>query len=283
MVSKRMIDLVTVVFKDELPILKVQAESVDLYCKELGIKTIFVIVNDADSVADQIDPVWWGSLSNCVKIIPRSFFKYDFVENGWVSQQVLKVLASALSTNQFSMILDAKTIFVKPATLDLLLPDGKIAGGLYKIQEVFSTSARIVGELFNVVVDRNGGLSGVPFIFNTNDIHGMIAEIEHRTKDSFPNWFQDQGMVTEYILYVGYCIYRYGNLDKIYSLTVPYQVANLCHSQTGIIPNKLLEMAGSCSLTVSVHRRAWTVMTQEQQHVYKQLLINRGIKTAESL
>ena len=278
-----MIDIVTVVFKDELPILKVQAESVDLYCKELGIKTIFVIVNDEDSVANQIDSAWWGSLSNCVKIIPRSFFKYNFVENGWVSQQVLKVLASALSTNQFSMILDAKTIFVKTTTLDLLLPDGKMAGGLYKIQEVFSTSARIVGELFNVVVDRNGGLSGVPFIFNTNDIHGMIAEIESRTNDSFPNWFQDQGMVTEYILYVGYCIYRYGNLDKIYSLTVPYQVVNLCHSQTGIISNKLLEMSEPGSLTVSVHRRAWTVMTTEQQHIYKQLLVDRGIKTAEDL
>ena len=278
-----MIDIVTVVFKDELPILKVQAESVDLYCKELGIRTIFVIVNDDDSVAKSIDPVWWGNLSSCVKIIPRSFFKYNFVENGWVSQQVLKVLASALSTNQFSMILDAKTIFVNPATLDLLLTGGKIAGGLYKIQEVFSTSARIVGELFNVVVDRNGGLSGVPFIFNNNDIRGMIAEIESRTNDSFPNWFQDQGMVTEYILYVGYCIYRYGNLDKIYSLTVPYQVVNLCHSQTGIISNKLLEMAGPSSLTVSVHRRAWVVMTTKQQHIYKQLLVDRGIKTAKDL
>ena len=283
MISKRMIDIVTVVFKDELPILKVQAESVDLYCKELGTQTIFVIVNDDDSVADQIDPAWWGSLSSCVKIIPRSFFKYNFVENGWVSQQVLKVLASALSPNQYAMILDAKTIFVKKATVDLLFPDGKMAGGLYTIQEVFSTSARIVGELFNVIVDRNGGLSGVPFIFNTNDTRDMIAEIEHRTKNSFPNWFQDQGMVTEYILYVGYCIYRYGNLDKIYSLTVPYQVGNLCHSQTGIIPNKLLEMAGPRSLTVSVHRHAWTVMTQEQQHIYKQLLVDRGIKTAENL
>lgn len=278
-----MIDLVTVVFKDELPILKVQAESADLYCKELGIQTIFVIVNDDDSVTESIDPSWWGSLSSCVKIIPRSFFKYDFVENGWVSQQVLKVLASALSTNQYSMILDAKTIFVKPATLELLLPGGKIAGGLFKIQEIFSTSARIVGELFNVVVDRNGGHGGVPFIFNNNTIRDMITEIEHRTKDSFPDWFQDQGMVTEYILYVGYCIYLYGNLDKIYSLTLPFRVANLCHTQTGIIPEKLLEMADSYILTVSVHRRAWVAMTKEQQHTYKQLLVDRGIKTAENL
>lgn len=278
-----MIDTVTIAFKDELTVLKVQAESVDLYCQDIGIKTIFVVVNDDDSVADQIDPAWWGSLSSCVKIIPRSFFKCNFVENGWVSQQVLKVLASELSTNQYSMILDAKTIFVKPATFDLLLPGGKIAGGTYPIQEVFSTSARIVGELFGVTVDRNGGLSGVPFLFKNSDIRSMIAEIESLTKQKFPKWFQDQGMVTEYILYVGYCKYLYGDLSNVYSETTPYQVANLCHSQTGIIPNKLSDMAEPCRLTVSVHRRAWAAMTTEQQNTYKQLLISRGIKTAKDL
>lgn len=278
-----MIDTITIAFKDELPVLKVQAESVDLYCQDIGIQTIFIIVNDDDSIIDQIDKNWWGSLSDRVRIIPRSYFNCDFVENGWVSQQVLKVLASALSTNQYSMVLDAKTIFVKPAAFDLLLPGGKIAGGLFPIQEVFTTSARIVGELFGVTVDRNGGLSGVPFMFKNDDIRSMIEEIENRTKEKFPKWFQDQGMVTEYILYAGYCKYKYGDLANVYSKTMPYQVANLCHSQTGIIPNKLSEMAEECRLTVSVHRRAWTHMTEEQKETYKQLLIDRGIKTAMEL
>ena len=278
-----MLDTVTIVFKEELPILKVQAESIDLYCQNIGIQTIFVVVNDDDQLVDQIDPSWWGSLSNCVKIIPRSFFNCEFVENGWVSQQVLKVLASSLSTNQYSMILDAKTIFVKPATIDLLFPNGKQAGGSYPIQEVFLTSARIVGELFNVTVDRNGGSSGVPFIFKNKLICNMIVEIENRTKESFPKWFQDQGMVTEYILYVGYCKYLYGTLDDMYSQSYPYQVVNLCHSQIGIIPSKLADMSQSKTLTVSVHRRAWAVMTQEQQDTYKTLLISRNIKTAGNL
>ena len=278
-----MLDIVTVVFQDELPILRVQAESIDLYCQDIGIQTIFVIVNDDDSIVDQIDLQWWGSLNDRVRIIPRSYFNCGFVDNGWVSQQVLKVLASSLSTNQYSMILDAKTIFVKPATVDLLFPNGKQAGGSYPIQEVFLTSARIVGELFNVTVDRNGGTSGVPFIFKNELIRNMITEIENRTKESFPKWFQDQGMVTEYILYVGYCKYLYGTLDDIYSQSYPYQVANLCHSQTGIIPNKLNDMAQSNTLTVSVHRRAWTAMTEEQQDTYRKLLTSRNIKTAGDL
>ena len=278
-----MLDIVTVVFQDELPILQVQAESIDLYGQDMGIQTIFVVVNDDDSVADQIDSSWWGSLHNHVRIIPRSYFAHEFVKDGWLSQQVLKILASSLSTNQYSMILDAKTILVKPATIDLLFLDGKLAGGTWPIQKVFLTSARIVGELFNVTVDRNGGTSGVPFIFKNELVRGMIAEVESRTNTLFPKWFQDQGMVTEYILYVGYCKYLYGNLDNMYSYTLPYRVSNLCHSQVDIISDKLNEMAQSNMLTVSVHRRAWAVMTEEQKNSYKKLLVSRGIKTAGDL
>jgi hypothetical protein len=283
MVSKSMLDTVTIVFKEELPVLKVQAQSIDLYCQDIGIQTIFVVVNDDDQIVDQIDPSWWGSLSKCVRIIPRSFFNCEFVENGWVSQQVLKVLASSLSTNQYSMILDAKTIIVKEASIDLLFPNGKLAGGSYPIQPVFLTSARIVGELFNVTVDYNGGLSGVPFIVKNDLIRSMIIEIENLTKQLFSKWFQDQGMVTEFILYAGYCMYLYGTLDNVYSQIYPYRVINLCHSETGIIPNKLYDMTQNDTFTVSIHRRAWAVMTAEQRDTYKKFLISRNVKAAGEL
>jgi hypothetical protein len=111
----------------------------------------------------------------------------------------------------------------------------------------------------------------------------MITEIENRTKESFPKWFQDQGMVTEFILYAGYCKYLYGTLDHVYSQIYPYRVINLCHSETGIIPNKLYIMTESNVFTVSIHRRAWTVMTAEQRDTYKKFLISCNIKTAGEL
>jgi hypothetical protein len=278
-----MIDIITVVFEEELPILKVQAESINLYAQEIGIQTIFVIVNDDDNVVDQINLDWWGSFRDRVRIIPRSYFGCTFVENGWVSQQALKILASALSTNQFSMILDAKTIIVKKAVIDLILPGGKPIGGTHPIPEVFYPSARIIGELFGVTLTRNGGSSGVPFIFNNNIIRDMLVEIKSRTGQEFSDWFQEQGMVTEYLLYVGYNLYLHGLMDKFYSLTYPYTVANLCHNQTGIIEEKLIEMLEPDKLTISVHRRAWAVMNEKQRSTYKQILVSRGLTTAQEL
>lgn len=278
-----MIDTVTVVFQDELPILRVQAQSLDLYAQDIGIQKIIVVVNDHDSVAQQIDPAWWGSLRDQVWIVPRSHFQCSFVDDGWVSQQALKVLASALSHNQFSMILDAKTILVRPVTLDLVLPDGKPIGGTYPIPEVFETSARIVGDLFGVVLTHNGGSSGVPFFFHNQTIRSMLAEIKTRTGQEFSDWFQQQGMVTEYLLYVGYNLYLHGSMDKFYSMTYPYDVSNLCRNQTNIVDKKLVEMQRAKNLTVSVHRYAWAVMSATQKELYKKILLSKNLTTAQDL
>ena len=141
-----MLDTVTVVFRDELDTLQTQARSLDLYCLDMNLQTIFVIVNDDDHVADQIDTAWWGSLQSQVRIIPRSSFACQFVPNGWVSQQVLKLLASALSSNTWSMVLDAKTFFIN----HMSAIDNRPAVGQLDIYTVFEPSRQIVNRLFGI-------------------------------------------------------------------------------------------------------------------------------------
>jgi hypothetical protein len=148
---------------------------------------------------------------------------------------------------------------------------------------VFEPSQQIVNQLFGIALTKQLGPGGVPFIINTTEVRGMVTWIEEHTKQDFVEWFQDQGMVTEFILYVGYCMYLYGTLDNVYSQTYPYRVINLCHSETGIIPNKLCDMTQNDVLTVSIHRHAWTVMTAEQRDTYKKFLISRDIKAAGEL
>ena len=77
-----MIDIVTVVFEPEIPILRAQAQSVALYGQKLGIRNIYVVLNDAETVASQIDPAWWGPFADSVLIIPRTVFSTAFVDNG---------------------------------------------------------------------------------------------------------------------------------------------------------------------------------------------------------
>jgi hypothetical protein len=279
-----MIDIVTVVFRDELPILKLQAQSIELYCQAIGLKSIYVVVNDDDSVAKEIDPTWWGNLSNHVRILPRSMFSTNFVNNGWVSQQVLKILTSSISYNTWSMILDAKTIFVKPLTVDQIVnKKGQLNLSYYPIQSVFAPSKKIVSELFDIDLLYVAEPLGVPFFFHNSTVRSMIACINNLTGKEFPSWFQDKGMVTEFILYSGYIVYRDHTMDLMYagnqnSIAL---CSNLCHTEVTQFDNKFLTILNT--ITVSVHRNAWRGMSESQKIKYRDLLYSRGITLAENL
>jgi len=270
------IDLVTVVFEPELPVLRAQAQSINLYCQDLGIKNIYVIVNDHDRVADQIDPAWWGDMQHRVSILPRSTFSADFADNGWVSQQVLKLLGAAVSFNIWSMALDAKTLFVKPLTLtDLMDNQGRPQTGELALFPEFESSQIRVSRLFDIQMTRQLGPGGVPFVFNTRMVRAMIADIEQRIDESFPAWFQAQGSVTEFMLYSGY-------LESTHMTDLLYNTeqcrlppCNLCHSEASAFDRKFLEMQDS--LTVSIHRNAWSRLSSHQQQQYHVFLQQRGI------
>lgn len=280
-----MIDIVTVVFREELSVLKVQAQSVEIYCQGLGIKNIYVVVNDSDDLVKKIDTAWWGSLQSQVRIIPRSIFGCNYVDNGWLSQQVLKILASTVSYNTWSMILDAKTIVTDYMHADMFIAGpGQLKLGTCPILPVFKQSANIVSELFNIDVDQVAVPAGIPFIFNNDWVREMIAEITKRTKKSFPAWFQEQGMLTEFILYSGYIKYKYTALDAVYlNQNTTKLCNNVCHSELEQFDKKLNWSKESSSLVISVHRNAWAQLTATQRQNYVEYLTSRGIDQARIL
>jgi hypothetical protein len=268
-----MIDICTVVFESELDILKLQARSIELYCKNIGMKNIFVMVNDLS----QVDPAWYGAFADQVKIVPRDKFGCAWSDNGWVSQQVLKLLGAAQSENAWCMIVDAKTLFVRPVELDQVLTDGRAATGSMPIYPVFEPSRNITNQLFDIDLPAQLGPGGVPFFVEPSLVREMIGEVEHRTGQVFGNYFQQQGMLTEFILYSGYVWYRDQSFDRRYHTQSRIYPANLCHSETGIFDSKFTTMCQPQTLTVSIHRNAWSKLSAEQQQQYRDLLAKRGL------
>lgn len=278
-----MIDICTVVFQQEIPVLKLQAQSIDLYCHDIGVNCIYVVVNDHDSVVQLIDPAWWGSMSHLVRVIPKSVFSTNFVDNGWVSQQVLKLLVPAMSYNQCTMALDAKTIFVEPLRLSQLFDSsGKIATGTLELYPVFDAARQIVNDTYNIDLQHQIGPGGVPFVFDNNTVRMMIADTTALTQQNFPEWFQSQGMLTEFVLYSGYVQYRHGSLTSLYTTDQPsIRPANMCHSEVASADRILDHMQQAT--TVSIHRNAWPQLTVSQQQQYRDLLIDKGITQAWAL
>ena len=280
-----MIDIVTVVFEQEISILRAQAQSIALNCQHIGIRNIYVVLNDTETIAGQIDPAWWGPLASNVLIIPRSAFSTPFVADGWLSQQVLKLLTASMSYNTYSMILDAKTLFVReldPATV--VDETGRILAGRCPIYPVFEPSKKIVEQLFEIELTEQLGPGGVPFIVHNDTVRMMIAEITLRTRSPFPTWFQQQGMVTEFILYSGFVKFLCGNLEVMYDRQNKLGgIVNVSHDETVHWLTKINQMNNRNTLTVSVHRGAWQKLTAQQRQEYQDLLLQRGIEAARDL
>lgn len=278
-----MIDIVTVVFREELPVLRLQAESIDLYCQDMNLGLIYVIVNDNPL---EIDPKWWGSFADRVRVIPRTAWPIRYIENGWLTQQLLKLLGAANSTNTWTMVLDAKTILVQPIDLTRIFDaSDRLTWGYFEIFPVFEPAKNIVSKLFDIELKNVAGPGGVPFFFHNGTVRSMIKDIELRTTQVFDDWFQQQGMVTEFILYSGYLQYRDITLDVMYDQNNKsrYQVCNVSHGEVELFNTKFLEMMHPDTLTVSVHRKAWTALTDIQRKAYRDYLILHGISQAQEL
>lgn len=278
-----MIDIITVVFRDELPVLQAQAQSVERYCQDIGIRNIYVVVNDNESVVGEVDSAWWGTLADRVLVIPRSTFSTSFVDNGWISQQVLKLATAAISYNKWSIILDAKSIFTRPLLLsELLDQQGRPCVGKLDVYPVFEPSRQITNKLFGISLQHQLGPGGVPFILNNQMVRAMIAKVEQLTDTEFTVWFQQQGMLTEFILYSGFIQHHCGNFDMLYNTNeVQLTNTNVCHSEVASFDRKFKEMENTSS--VSVHRNAWSKLTNEQRQQYQHFLIDRGILAAWKL
>lgn len=280
-----MIDICTVVFEPEIPLLRLQAQSIAKYCYNLGIRNIYVVLNDYETVAEKIDPTWWGPMANSVLVVPRTAFSTPWVDNGWVSQQVLKLLTASMSYNQFTMVLDAKTLFVNAVSLaDIFNDQGQLRVGQLPIFAVFGPAKDIVNNLYGIDMQQQAGPGGVPFFLHNDTVRFMIADTVLRVKESFPIWFQRQGRLTEFMLYSGYCQFKYGSLDVFYESTNNFGgIVNVCHSEVAEFDAKMEQMRQGNTRTVSVHTRAWPELSDQQRMAYQMFLIDRGIHAAWEL
>jgi hypothetical protein len=271
-----MIDPVTVVFRDEIPFLRVQARSLDLYTRDITVGKVIVVVNDHVDVCQQIDPEWWGRLADQVVIIPAQRWCNSLHCDGWVSQQALKILASATGISQWNMILDAKTFLVQNIDPNRLFQAGRVCMGQQTILPVFSESQRLVNQLFDVNMTQVAGPSGVPHFFKRDLI---VSLLDHLEPDDFYQWFLDQGKVTEFVLYSGWVHCQLGSLDPLYSEAVAYQVTNICHSQTGRFDQLLADAVQTDNLSLGIHRNAWRSIDHQCKRKYLLVLQNFGLIT----
>lgn len=282
-----MINLVTVVFKQELTYLKTQAKSIELYINSSDINSIVVVVNDSIDVLNSIDTTWYGINSYKVKLIHYSELISESElllwasRDGWETQQICKLLASNTSTVDWNMIIDAKTFFVCPLILsNIINSDNQVFSNPTKISHYFTNERDFIEEYFNIQLNNNYiGPGGVPFLMHTPTVKSMIDYIKIRENISLTEFFSQHPM-TEFLLYSGYVMYinkdyttlyqpRYMNTYKY------YHIADWQYEEFDSIMQFINKFTNT--LTISLHRRAYPHLTDAQKTKWFELLYNKGL------
>lgn len=270
-----MLDIITVVFRDELPLLKIQAESINQYINPQDINEITIIVNDSDDVAELVDPSWWKQHQSKVKIKCRSSWKYEPINIGWENQQLLKLLAAAESNVAWSIILDAKTWFIKELKSKQLFGINGLpyTASIPGKPGVFVEGRKFVEEHYQIALPKIIGPNGVPFVFHTATVNDMIAEFNNFI-EFFSNNVKGPNFITEFFLYSGYVTKRFGSLETLYNTNqcylAPINIADYEIDEFDIKFNAI--RTNPRIATASVHRRAYSKLTQEQQLTWVKFL-----------
>jgi hypothetical protein len=274
-----MIDIVTVVYRDELDFLKIQARSLDLYVKPQDLNTVYVIVNDTDDVCDLVDPGWWGQHTN-IKIVPYSKWNYTSRINGWENQQLCKLLSASEAVSEWSISLDAKTWIVQPLDLTKLFDEqGRVTAGTIPVFKVFTSSREFLEQHFTVSMPDIIGPQGVPFVFHTATAKQMVTDIP-----DFIEFFQTNvrwpHLITEFHLYSAYVLSQHGTYEKLYNKTQYYRCCNIADFDVPNFDRHFKRMSTDNQLlTASIHRRAYPLLSSDQLNAWNAFLDSRKLNT----
>lgn len=269
-----MFDLLTIVFREELPLLQIQGNSIDRYANYDDIKNIFVVVNDDSSVAEHIDAAWFGRFANKVQIVCVEEFGINTNHiAGWETQQLYKLLGATKSTSDWSISLDCKTWFVSDLTKDKLF-DGRNRA---KVGTMFPTPAfehtkEFVCKFYGIDVQHVICPGGVPHYIHTETLKSMIVDVERISGEPFAEFFKRYvvrpHLVTEYVLYDLYITYKYGafGMHDFYNheLQHTFEVKNIADFEAPEIDECIAKMRNPKMLTASMHRRTYKDITAEQ-------------------
>lgn len=262
-----MIDLVTVVYRQELKLLEIQAKSIEQYFPENLLNRILVTVNDDIDVVSFIDANWWGKYKDRVQIFHKYNFSHSADQNiGWESQQLFKMLTSTTSSSQLTCVLDAKTWFVRDVLPQQIFNDNKINVALMPLFDGFKNSSDFLTKLFNLEYRHIIGPGGVPFYFHNETLRNMVNYINDNV-EPFDKFFcsnaKDPNNITEFTLYSAYVL-AHNKFNEIYSGKQTYNVVNIAHFEIDLFDDIFKNMQNPLVLTVSIHLAVYKQINESQ-------------------
>lgn len=217
--KRHKINIVSVVYSEELPFLRNQARSLAIYFKEEDVKSICIIINDKDEdkCLEHVQAMLplYGLLRDRVQIfrpsdfmarkdgmckVPLAALKCAFVTNpylspirrnkgwkgnsGWMMQQAFKLSISRIVSDDYILILDCKNFFVSHVTsLDFISSSGRPKSRLTTPSPAQKNWIENSFDIFGISLPDSENCSApstTPFCVETSLLRDCLNEVENR-------------------------------------------------------------------------------------------------------
>ena len=210
------IDIVTVSFRGELHLLKLQARSFRVNLSPDDVGDILIIINDDDiegfveHFEREVAPEYGAHFASRLKLIAHSVIMDAALERpGWRTQQTLKLMAARYVRSPYYLLLDTKNHFIKKTkvadffsiTGQPLTYESPVGGTLEKY---FHPSLAFFD------VDAAPHLATAmpavtPYVIETQLALKLLSAVEMKSGVDFPTFFHRKNrLVTEFFLYFAF-------------------------------------------------------------------------------
>jgi hypothetical protein len=277
--------LVTVVFDKEYEFLVLQARSLRLFAPRDLFASVLVIDNSIGGTSEAVRRrllAEYGDLASRVRFLNRVDFAIVTTGWGWVTQQILKLLAADAVATERYVVLDAKNHFVAPVGRGSFeAPDGRARMSMtayrgHALEAHLDRVLAFVGLDPAAYVDRFPQ-TRTPFVFDTASVRDMVRTLPRRDGETFEAFFIRHD-VTEFFLYSAWLLKTPGAFEALYSVEdfeLPgvwphYADAEGCRSTIASLDRAMAPVFG-------VHRDALTLLDRRARAVVAAFWAGRGL------
>lgn len=225
MLAGRKYTFVTVAHEEDWEVLRLQARSMHLYLPGDLVAEIIVIENSTSPALVEFRRVLWGEYGNLAgKVRFRSAGEIAAVPDhteGWLSQQILKLMiATEVATDRY-VLLDAKNHLVFPLQRNFLEVANKIPSWLenyetHVMRPYLERSVRYFGMNPDQCL-RAFPPTITPYTLPTALVRDLVRSVVERERKAFPVAFLDLGFC-EFFLFAAF-IGTLGKTDELYDFS----------------------------------------------------------------
>lgn len=308
-----MLTFAVVIYSKELALLELQARSFSRWVDESLVNEILIALNEnkesqlKNSVENLIH--LYGIHSNKVRILKASQLLYTknklgifdrlkirfplllgrrlkegFLGHpGWLTQQALKLSFGREATSKYTIILDAKNLWLSaPQLSDFINQDGRVKtvfwnyGGKNQCNW-FPPSMAAVGFPKNSSPPLATTHFLTPFPIQTEILRGSLDTVERLSGSLLKLFCLTKSPPTEFFIINSYVLKNYGNLNCIFTSGLSVSVQTSANMNNESISNALNNSENGNYKCLSLHSRAWQKFNKEQNAQLYRILIKSKI------